>query len=74
MKRYDEFVRVKTSRHGCETSIKGWTTEEYNSFFETLNDGDRVYVQCRDCGNIHEVSVDCQVCDLKTKIRKDIKI
>lgn len=32
-----------------------------------------IQVECRDCGNIHNADVDCQVCDLQTKTKINLR-
>ena len=69
MKRYDEICRVYNRSSGSIIAVRGWTAEELKHFFDN-QDKYKICVQCRGCGNIHEIGVDCQVCDLPTKIKE----
>ena len=69
MKRYDEICRVYNRKTNLMQVVRGWTAEELKCYSDNPNKY-KICVQCRDCGNIHEIGVDCQVCDLPTKIKE----
>lgn len=69
MKRYDEFIKVVTAPHNTTTFIKNWSSDERTAFFSTLKPDDKIFVKCRNCGNVHEVNKICEVCDIATKTR-----
>jgi hypothetical protein len=70
MKRYDEIVRVINKNSGLVQVVRGWDAEEMKYFFSNQDKYD-IGVECRDCGNIHKINTDCQVCDLPTKIKPE---
>ena len=72
MKRYDEICRIYNKNSGLMQGVRGWTAEELKYYFDN-QDKYKICVQCRDCGNIHEISTDCQVCDLPTKINESVQ-
>ena len=71
MKRYDEVVRVRTHRHGIVSSVRGWSADELKHFFAQFDRCD-ILIECRDCDCIHNMNVDCPVCDLSVKLRPEI--
>lgn len=68
MKRYDEIRRVYNKNSGAMIAVRGWTAEELKYYFDNQQKY-KIYVQCRDCGNLHEILSNCQVCDLPTKVK-----
>ena len=70
MKRYDEICEIYNRNSGLMFGVCGWNTEELKYFF-CNQEKYKICVQCRDCGNIHEINTDCQVCDLPTKIKPE---
>lgn len=69
MKRYDEICRVYNINSGLMQVVRGWTAEELKYYFDN-QDKYKICVQCRNCGNIHEINTNCKVCDLPTKIKE----
>lgn len=70
MKRYDEIVRARNNNSGLVQVVRGWNVTELKHFFDN-QEKYSICVQCRDCGNIHQIDTDCQVCDLPTKIKPE---
>ena len=72
MKRYDEIVRVENKKSGLSQSTRGWTIQEMEYYLMNPSKYD-IYVQCRDCNNIHKIGVACQVCDKDTKVKPEVR-
>lgn len=70
MKQYDEVCRIVNKRTGVMTVVRGWEPSIVAEYIKA-EDKYITYAECRDCGNIHKINTDCQVCDLPTKIKPE---
>ena len=70
VKKYDEVVQIKHISRGWTCDVRGWTYEELYDYIGNRLSDFVVYVQCRDCGNIHSMASDCQVCDKKSHLKQ----
>ena len=63
MKRYDTYKEIVSKQTGAVS--RDFTIEDFKKVDSELF---FVYVQCRKCGNIHQVQKKCEVCDTETKL------
>lgn len=73
MKRYDEIVRAVNKQTNLMQVMRGWTADEM-SYYLNHQDKYDIYVECRSCGNKHKMNQPCQVCDLTTKVKPEMKV
>ena len=65
MKRFDEYKEIESRQTGVVT--RNLSIGEFKTVDQTYY---MVRVQCRKCGNIHDINTNCQTCDIETKIRQ----
>ena len=67
MKRYDEYMGIESRRTGVFTSVKNYGLEEIK---KVDNEIFKVFVRCRNCGNIHDIKNSYECFDIETKVKQ----